>query len=100
MTAARVFLLGLALFAIGCDSEAKDTGPSTAVCAEAERLSTEDCATVNCLTAEDLTCSYGDTSVDGDDCGCHTRLKLFEALCEAGNDDALDTVEAGVVCAP
>jgi len=72
----------------------------SAACAEAARLETEDCATVNCAEADPLTCTYGEFSVDGDDCGCFTTWRLYEALCEAGVTDDLATLEAGIVCAP
>jgi hypothetical protein len=83
------------------DPESDPDGESvSAACAEAARLETEDCATVNCAEADPLTCTYGEISVDGDDCGCFTTWRLYEALCEAGVSDDPATLEAGIVCAP
>ena len=77
-----------------------DDGSVSAACAEAARLETEDCATVSCAEADPLTCTYGGLSVEGDDCGCFTKWRLYEALCNAGVTDDLETLEAGIVCAP
>ena len=103
-----IFLLGLLTSCAasntkdtGDDSQEttpETTGSQTAACLQATKIATMECFELNCLEAEPLTCSYGDVSYNGDDCGCYTEGKLYELLCDAGNDDSLPELEAGVSC--
>ncbi len=85
---------------LGCLDTEDDTAQGTAACAEAATLAADDCATVTCLEAEPRTCTYGEISIESDDCGCHAELALYEALCDAGIPDGGSTIAAGLVCEP
>lgn len=99
------FCLVTLLLAAGC-GDGGDTGdklePESSahldVCMKAYQLVEEDCHEVLCAEAEPMTCSYGDVSVDGDDCGCRTEWMLYTQLCEDRSTDSLETVQASLVC--
>ena len=99
---AILIIAGLALSGCAGDATGSDSSPGeqTAACAEVDRLETEECLEMNCLQAEPQTCSYGSFLSEGDDCGCMTLYRLMVDLCEAGNSDSLETLEAGIVCVP
>jgi hypothetical protein len=94
------------LLSMGCGGDSDDTGdklqPESSahldVCLEANRLATEGCHDLLCAEAEPLTCTYGEVSVDGDDCGCRTEWQLYTELCDDRNRDSLDVVQASLVC--
>ena len=95
------FLFGL----MGCTaSDDKDTSnasqetTSTAACQEATVIASTECFELNCFEAEPMTCSYGEVSYEGDDCGCYTEGKLYELLCAAGNEASLEELQAGISC--
>ncbi len=88
---------------VGCSASTSDTGETdtgTPACIEAADLAADECATTTCLEADPLTCSYGDVSIDSDDCSCHARLELYEALCESDTQDSVETIDAGTSCEP
>ena len=89
------------VFLLACTTNPSDTGDAalgTPACVEAADLAADECATVNCLEAESLTCSYGEVTIDSDDCSCHARLALYDALCESEVPDSVETIDAGTTC--
>ena len=95
LTSGSALTAGLLSIVAGCSSS---VGAESAACQEQARLAANECYSINCLTADPQTCSYGDITKTGDDCGCYTKHDLMKALCDAGNEDALELLEAGVVC--
>ena len=88
---------------VACSTSSSDTGDTllgTPACVEAADLAADECATTTCLEAEPLTCSYGEVTIDSDDCSCHARLALYEALCEADVQESVQVIDAGTVCVP
>jgi len=104
----RCFSLLSLLLSAGCGGDTDDTGdklePESSahldVCMEANQLAIEECHELMCTEAEPLTCSYGDVSIDGDDCGCRTEWLLYTELCDDRSTETLETVQAGLVCTP
>lgn len=57
---------------------------------------TESCP--ECYSGE-VTCTYDDVSETAGSCGdCQALSALYQNLCDAGNEDSRDDIEAGTVC--
>ena len=81
----RILMMGSLL--VGCS----DPGEPT-VC-ELEGMGCDDCFTSN------HECEYEGVVVVEPSCnGCQARFELYRELCERGNTDTLQEVDAGMVC--
>jgi len=69
----------------------------SAACAEHDKR-TEECEDVNIDCEENLSkqCTYGDITVTIRACDCDSWV--YEAVCDAGITDSLETIENGTEC--
>lgn len=84
-------VLGLS---VGCGTETGVGDPSSGACSLAASVG-------DCPACSDgpWTCVYGDTEVTVESCGgCQARAALYDALCEAGENDLADTIEVLTTC--
>jgi hypothetical protein len=90
------FLIAFGLIACGDDKDSGDSGAAeqSAAC----QLAEEHAACPECDDGE-VTCSYGDESATENSCGgCQAEAALYRQLCDAGVEDSLADIEAGLSC--
>ena len=74
-------------------------------CAETEKTACEHAPTLtqqcaeeafDCLQSLPQLCTYGDVTVETDECACADII--YQAICDAGITDGVETIQAGLVC--
>ena len=77
----------------------------SSACSESEKTActyapelTEQCVeeAVDCLQSLPMICTYGDIVVETDECACGDVI--YQAICDAGVTDSVETIQAGLVC--
>ena len=90
----RVFsFLSLSILFLACNT----TEMEKTACERAPEL-TEICVeeAVDCVQSLPQNCTYGDVLVETDECAC--RDIVYQAICDAGITDSVETIENGLVC--
>ena len=70
---------------------------ATNACERVEEL-TQQCIdeSFDCLQSLPMICTYGEVVVETDECAC--RDVVYQAICDAGVTDSVETIQAGLVC--
>ena len=87
------------VFLFACQDTQDEQKPDDTLpaCAKAVELTTS-CNEEpwDCVQTLPMTCTYGDVVIETDDCSCYDVI--FQAICDAGIEDSVETIQQGLEC--